>query len=241
MENVTGIMGKRGQTILSKAMSIISSDYLVHKKVLDAQDYGVPQRRRRLFVVGEKIGNNLRRFSFPLPTTPKEKRITVKDAIGNLPPPPEDGTDYPGLPHHRKDRLSETNKLRLQALKPGQGRTHLPHELLAICHQIDPAIIGHRNVYGRMSWDKAAPTITARFDSFTRGQFGHPEQIRSISLREGAILQTFPIDFIFSGTKVEIARQIGNAVPPIIAETLGKQIIKCHELEGVRERNADEL
>ena len=80
-----------------------------------------------------------------------------------------------------------------------------------------------------MAWDEVSPTITAKFDSFTRGQFGHPEQIRSISLREGALLQTFPLDFIFSGNKVEIARQIGNAVPPLLAEVLGRQILICHE------------
>lgn len=80
-----------------------------------------------------------------------------------------------------------------------------------------------------MKWDDVAPTITARFDSFTRGQFGHPTQLRSISLLEGALLQTFPIDFSFSGNKVEIARQIGNAVPPALAEALGESLIECFE------------
>jgi DNA (cytosine-5)-methyltransferase 1 len=77
-----------------------------------------------------------------------------------------------------------------------------------------------------MAWDDVAPTLTARFDSFTRGKFGHPEQTRSISLREGALIQTFPTDFVFSGTKVEIARQIGNAVPPKLGYMLGKSIIE---------------
>ena len=78
-----------------------------------------------------------------------------------------------------------------------------------------------------MAWDDVAPTITARFDSFTRGQFGHPEQDRTISLREGAMLQTFPADFTFTGNKVEIARQIGNAVPPNLAKHIGKSLINC--------------
>jgi DNA (cytosine-5)-methyltransferase 1 len=72
-----------------------------------------------------------------------------------------------------------------------------------------------------MAWDAPAPTITARFDSFTRGRFGHPEQDRTISLREGAILQGFPDDYCFCGSKVEVARQIGNAVPPPMASRLG--------------------
>ena len=238
MENVPGIEGKRGQTILSEALSIASeSGYLISKKTLDAQDYGVPQRRRRLFVVGERSDGSLRKFHFPVPSTPNGQRRTVYQTIGHLPSPPEDGTDHPQVRHHRRDKLSEINKRRLQALEPGQGRTHLPKELLADCHLIDPSIIGHRNVYGRMRWDDVAPTITARFDSFTRGQFGHPEQVRSISLREGAMLQTFPIDFEFSGTKVEIARQIGNAVPPLLAEALGRQIINCHERSQKENKN----
>ena len=83
----------------------------------------------------------------------------------------------------------------------------MPEDLLADCHKIDSSVIGYRNVYGRMEWDDVAPTITARFDSFTRGKFGHPDQDRSVSLREGALLQTFPMDFRFTGNKVDIARQ----------------------------------
>ena len=114
-------------------------------------------------------------------------------------------------------------------MKEGQGRDDLPKELLADCHKIDSSVIGYRNVYGRMAWDEVAPTITARFDSFTRGKFGHPSQPRSISLREGALLQTFPSDFSFVGNKVEVARQIGNAVPPLLAEQIGRSIIESYE------------
>ena len=83
-----------------------------------------------------------------------------------------------------------------------------------------------------MAWDDVAPTITARFDSFTRGKFGHPVQDRTISLREGALLQTFPDDFMFVGNKVDIARQIGNAVPPLMAEVIGTSIIECYKKVG---------
>jgi DNA (cytosine-5)-methyltransferase 1 len=110
------------------------------------------------------------------------------------------------------------------ALKEGQARDNLPKHLLAECHKVSSDVIGHRNVYGRMRWDEVAPTITARFDSFTRGQFGHPDQLRSISLLEGALLQTFPEGYHFSGTKVDIARQIGNAVPPRFAAAIGRSI-----------------
>ena len=77
-----------------------------------------------------------------------------------------------------------------------------------------------------MAWDLPSPTITARFDSFSRGRFGHPVLDRTITLREGARLQTFPDDFEFLGSKVEVARQIGNAVPPVLAEHIADEIKK---------------
>jgi DNA (cytosine-5)-methyltransferase 1 len=225
MENVCGIQGKRGNVILFELIRHMESiGYIVHKQLVDAEDYGVPQRRKRIFLVGERkdIGSN---YEFPKPTGEKH---TVRETIGFLPPPPEDGTPHPDYPLHRRDRLSEKNIMRLKALQQGQGRDHLPEELLANCHRINSAVIGHRNVYGRMSWDEVAPTITARFDSFTRGLFGHPEQLRSISLCEGALLQTFPIDFLFEGSKIDIARQIGNAVPPKLAKIIGDSILKYY-------------
>jgi DNA (cytosine-5)-methyltransferase 1 len=222
MENVSGIQGKRGKIILADLISEMQSiGYHVHKQIIDAEAYGVPQRRRRLFLVGERtdIGST---YIFPQPTGEK---LTVRDTIEFLPPPLGNGKPHPIYPLHRRDRLSEKNLQRIQALQQGQGRDHLPKELLADCHKVDSAIIGHRNVYGRMSWDEASPTITARFDSFTRGLFGHPDQPRSITLCEGALLQTFPLDFIFSGSKIEIARQIGNAVPPKLAKVIGRGIV----------------
>ena len=225
MENVSGIQGKRGKAILSKLITKMEAiGYCVHKQLIDAEDYGVPQRRKRIILVGERnnIGST---YEFPKPTSEK---CTVRDTIGFLPAPPEDRKPHPDYPLHRRDHLSKKNIMRIKALQQGQGRAFLPKELLADCHRIDSAIIGHRNVYGRMSWDDVAPTITARFDSFTRGLFGHPEQARSISLCEGALLQTFPLDFVFVGSKIEIARQIGNAVPPKLAKAIGKSILEYY-------------
>jgi DNA (cytosine-5)-methyltransferase 1 len=227
LENVPGIEGKRGKNILHQALKRVEdSGYFIHEKVLDAQDYGVPQRRKRVVIVGERKDHLAPLFEYP---EPHKERVTVRDTIGNLPEPPADGTERPGISLHRRDRLSAKNIERLQHLQPGQGRDFLPPELLADCHKVSSSKIGHRNVYGRMPWDDVAPTITARFDSFTRGMFGHPEQDSSISLREGALLQTFPADFTFCGNKVEVARQIGNAVPVNMAKAVGIQIIKCLE------------
>ena len=230
MENVSGLAGKRGKTILQQLIEDVENiGYFVHVKLLDAQDYGVPQRRKRYIIIGERkdMGEY---YEYPVPTG---KRCTVRDTIGFLPEPPENGTDHPEIPLHRRDRLSETNLKRIRAIKGGQGRDSLPEELLADCHKIDSSVIGFRSVYGRMAWDDVAPTITARFDSFTRGKFGHPEQDRSVSLREGALLQTFPMDFSFTGNKVDVARQIGNAVPPVMAEYIGRSIIACYKKAGV--------
>jgi DNA (cytosine-5)-methyltransferase 1 len=226
MENVSGLGGKRGKTILQELIeSAENAGYTVHVQLLDAEDYGVPQRRKRYIIVGERkdMGTH---YEYP---EPSKNRKTVRETIGMLPEPPLDGTDYPGIPLHRRDKLSALNLRRINALKEGQGRDDLPEELLADCHKVSSDVIGYRNVYGRMAWDEVAPTITARFDSFTRGQFGHPDQARSISLREGALLQTFPMDFNFIGNKVDVARQIGNAVPPQLAKVIGQSIIKCYE------------
>ena len=225
IENVPGLLGKRGKIVLSRAIDLAAGHgYWIHQKALDAADYNVPQRRRRVFIVGERIDLGLKRFQFPPSTTTIGSRLTVRDAIGHFPAPPDDGTEHPKIPNHRRDRLSPINIRRLEFLRPGQGRQDLPDYLLAACHKRDVSEIGHRGVYGRMAWDDVSPTITARFDSFTRGKFGHPNQNRTISLREGALLQTFPEDYIFEGNKVDIARQIGNAVPPTLAKSLGIKI-----------------
>ena len=226
MENVTGIAGKRGRTILEQLIDELKGiGYEVHINLLDAQDYGAPQRRKRYIIVGERTDMGVY-YEYP---KPNGEHRTVRDAIGSLPEPPMDGSDYPGISLHRRDKLSDINLRRIRALKPGQGREYLPDDLLADCHKIDSSVIGYRNVYGRMAWDDVAPTITARFDSFTRGKFGHPDQDRSVTLREGALLQTFPMDFKFTGNKVDVARQIGNAVPPLMAKAIADQIYSFYK------------
>lgn len=229
MENVPGIGGKRGrETVQRFREKMMNLGYICHENVLDAQNYGVPQRRKRYVMVGEKAKPGAVKFEWPSALVGEP--VTVRDVIGTLPEPPKDGSSHPKLPGHRADKLSEINKLRLMAISQGQGRDDLPEHLVAECHKRSSDEIGHRNVYGRMHWDEVAPTITARFDSFTRGKFGHPDQLRSISLYEGALLQTFPEDYVFVGSKVEVARQIGNAVPPGLAKAIGRQIYRA--LEG---------
>lgn len=227
IENVPGIGGARGREVLELFISRMKTEgYVIHQTILDAQHFRVPQRRRRYLIVGEHQEKDARaHFEWPKPN--EGSPLLVQDAFSGLPSPPEDGSEHPEYPNHRADRLSPLNRKRMAALQPGDGRAQLPNDLLADCHRISPEVVGHRNVYGRMKWDDVAPTITARFDSFTRGQFGHPSEIRSISLREGARLQTFPDDYVFTGNKVEVARQIGNAVPVLLAESLGRSVLEA--------------
>lgn len=220
LENVGGLMSKRGKPYIKTLIDTLSAaGYKIQTKKLLASDYGVPQDRRRVIVVGEMSPDGKEHFKYPEPfETPKK---TVRDAITDLMNKNEND-----VPNHKADKLSDINLKRIRSIREGQGQDSLPDELQLECHKKNN---GHRHLdtYGRMAWDKPAPTITARFDSFSRGRFGHPVLDRTITLREGARLQTFPDDFEFLGTKVEVAKQIGNAVPPALAREIAKKIKEC--------------
>ncbi|MBC8205843.1 MAG: DNA cytosine methyltransferase [Kiritimatiellaeota bacterium] len=223
MENVSGILSPRGAAFIQFLKETLSAaGYEICVEKLNAYDFGVPQNRKRVFVIGQLVAGSKKTFSFPLGIKDREKYpATVREAIFDLMELSEDD-----ISNHRGDRLSDINLKRIRSLKAGQGREHLPSELQLPCHSKND---GHRHldVYGRMAWGYPSSTITARFDSFSRGSFGHPELDRSITLREGARLQTFPDDFIFVGTKVSVARQIGNAVPPRLAQVIAEEILLC--------------
>jgi DNA (cytosine-5)-methyltransferase 1 len=224
MENVEGLLSKHGKPYL-REFSLRASrlDYFLHLQLLNAADYGVPQRRRRAFLIGERTRDFAPKFKFPNATTPLKAR-TVRDAIGDLPSPPRDGSCHPHYQNHfREARLAAINIERIRHVPPGGGREHLPAHLQLDCHRNN---LGHRHkdVYGRLAWDEPSVTLTARFDSFTRGRFAHPEEDRSLTIREGARIQTFPDSFVFAGNREDQARQVGNAVPPQLGERLGQAI-----------------
>lgn len=219
-------MSKRGRPFLDKLIEEVTNlGYLARLEKLDAVDFGVPQRRTRVILVGQRLDIGLRPFAFPKPTHQPGHYRTVRDAIGDLPSPPIDGKPHPIVANHsREARLSALNVERLKHIPPGGGRLDLPEHLQLPCHVNNPTH-RHVDVYGRLEWNKPSGTITARFDSFTRGRFAHPIEHRSLTLREGARLQTFPDDFVFQGNRGEIARQIGNAVPVELATALGKAVL----------------
>lgn len=214
IENVPAITSVRGREVITAVRQMAQDlDYGLSIETVNAADYGVAQNRRRTFIVG--ICDNMQ-FEWPRPV---KRRLNVRDAIGDLPLPPADGSCHPLVPNHfREARLSATNLERIRAVPEGGSRLDLPAHLQLECHKT-----GHRHLdtYGRLAWDELSGTVTARFDSFTRGRFGHPVDDRSITLREGARLQGFPDNFVFLGNREEGARMIGNAVPPPLAQAFG--------------------
>jgi DNA (cytosine-5)-methyltransferase 1 len=234
MENVPGLKNRRGEAYLAEFIDRVRrSGYVVHEATLNAADYGVPQIRKRLFVVGE-LAEALGAFRFPRPSHSDETSVTVGMALKDLPSPPADYSPHPAIANHQKSRMSELNLLRIWHVPQGGGWEHIPQELRVPCHEPGAAKIGHRYVYGRLDWEKPAATITAKFDSFTRGKFAHPLEDRSVTLREGARLQSFADDFVFRGPKEEIAAQIGNAVPPLLARALGTAILEAYAARNGR-------
>lgn len=227
MENVGGLLSKHGTPFLREIEARASAlNYKISIGLLNAADYGIPQTRKRAFLIGQIEGASSVSFQFPGPTT--DRPATVREAIGDLPSPPEDGSKHPLVEnHYREARLSKLNIERIKHVPPGGGRDDLPPHLQLECHKNTDH--RHKDVYGRLHWDAPAGTITARFDSFTRGRFAHPVEHRSITIREGARLQTFPDNFVFEGNREDQARQVGNAVPPRLAETLGRNILEVLE------------
>ena len=223
VENVPGI-GGRGIEILNQFLDMLQREgYQYDSRVINAKNYGVPQNRRRFILIASRL------FEPHIPPeTHGEGRLpylTVFDAIHGL-PPLEAGEEVEEIPNHRAAGLSEINLQRMQNTPyDGGGRLDWPERLWLKCHE---NFKGHSDVYGRMYWNRVAPTLTAKCFSISNGRFGHPEQNRAISLREAAALQTFPDDYVFEGSLQEIGKQIGNAVPVHLANVLGTYILNEH-------------
>ena len=184
--------------------------------------YGVPQGRRRFLLLATRHGPIALPPQTHGPETPNPEFATVRDWIGDL-PAIQAGETHPDIDDHRAARLSALNLERIRATPEGGGNRDWRDKRLQLkCHQ---ETSGYTDVYGRMSWDQPASGLTTRCISYSNGRFGHPEQDRAISIREAACLQTFPMDFRFSGNLNSRARQIGNAVPVRLAEVLGHHVI----------------
>ncbi len=199
--------------------------YHVFHRLIDCADYGVPQARRRLVLLASRLGP----LELPPPSTPGSLRRTVRNAIGELPAIGA-GEACPGDPLHSACRLSPLNSRRIRASAPGGTWRDWDESLRAECHRKESGRT-YPGVYGRMRWDQPSPTITTQFYGYGNGRFGHPEQHRAISLREGAVLQGFPGDYQFGtpGSPVRraaIGRMIGNAVPVALGRMIGRAIVR---------------
>jgi len=195
------------------------------RRVVYCPDYGIPQHRRRLVLVASRFG--------PIeliPSTHKpDSYRCVKDVLSELAPIAA-GEAFTADPLHRSSQLSPLNLRRIRRSKPGGTWRDWPKELVAKCHSTKSGKT-YPSVYGRMEWNKPSPTITTQFFGFGNGRFGHPEQHRALSLREGAILQSFPPTYQFIQSDDEycfktIGRMIGNAVPVRLGEIVGITIRK---------------
>ena len=210
----------------------------VFHRVVNCADYGVPQQRQRLVLLASTLGP-IRLLD---PTTPEGRRITVESVIGDM-PPLEAGEVCKKDPLHQACELSPLNLKRVRASKPGGTWRDWDQGLRAACHRKKSGKT-YPSVYGRMTWDTPSPTMTTQYFGFGNGRFGHPDQDRAISLREGAILQSFPkgYKFVRKGDPIyrkTIGRLVGNAVPVKLGAAIGRSIVRhVAEWLGSQERAA---
>ncbi|HVB57015.1 MAG TPA: DNA cytosine methyltransferase [Candidatus Acidoferrales bacterium] len=227
-ENVPGITSKRAAHILEELRNgLNAAGYRLSDPVnLDAASFGVPQRRRRCILVA-----TYKTDPPPIPETASKrvKRRTVRDAIGWL-PSLQSGKAWLRDPLHFARQHSPIALERLAHIpKNGGSRSALPRKLRLGCHD---GRRGHEDVYGRMHWNKAAPTLTTGCTDITKGRYAHPRDDRGITLREAACLQTFPRKYRFSGNTFEMARQIGNAVPVQLVRALAPMLATAIRKSG---------
>lgn len=224
MENVPNLKAFRDGEIYKKFLSRLKEmGYNVHSEVVSCLEYGVPQLRKRLVVLASRFGSIT---MLPGDVVPG-KHPTVRSTIERL-ERISAGEVSKSDPLHKARSLEGQNLRRIQQSKPGGSWEDWDYSLVAACHKKDTGST-YKGVYGRMQWDEPAPTITAQFYAFGSGRFGHPEQDRALSLREGALLQTFPADYEFVEPGVEIhfnsvGTYIGNAVPVNLARAIAKSI-----------------
>lgn len=251
MENVKGIQTMQNGEIFAEIQRIFQDPslldgkaYHLYTRVVRAVDFGVPQKRERMIIIGT-LRDNVD-FEKLWERTREEIRaeqpdyfdeVTVRDAIGNLPAPSESGEvknpapqtayqrflscDGKTLQNHSKTRHSALAVDRMSRVDNGENFEVLEEDIKSV----------HSGSYGRLCWDGQAPTITTRFDTPSGGRFTHPDEDRTLTPREAARIQSFPDDFVFCGNKTSVCKQIGNAVPPKISYFLARFIENILEEE----------
>ena len=249
MENVKGIMTMQDGKIFEEILRIFSDakmldgkPYKLYYKVVKAVEFGVPQKRERMIIIGTR--NDVSDFEELWNQTREEIRqeyphyfdaVTVEDAIGNLGSTTADGSidnpepvtnyqrylaaDGKKIKNHTRTNHSKVAVDRMSRVANGENFTVLEETIHSV----------HSGSYGRLCWDEQAPTITTRFDTPAGGRFIHPAEDRTLSPREAARIQSFPDEFVFYGNKTSVCKQIGNAVPPKVSYFLARLISKIIE------------
>lgn len=225
IENVPGLSYKSGSPLYKFKIALKKEGYNFEQKVLNAKYFGVPQNRMRFILVASRV---IKSVQLPKYKSKNRKIRTVLQAIGNYKKFSKvehgfkDTTDF----QHSVSSLSDLNleRVRQTPKNGGSRRAWEKNKKLQLkCYEHHD---GHTDVYGRLAWNKPSPTITTRFTYTSTGRYTHPEQDRALSLREGATLQSFPTNYKFhSASHNFIATMIGNAVPPRLAEAIGKSIL----------------
>ncbi|MCD7777271.1 MAG: DNA cytosine methyltransferase [Clostridiales bacterium] len=251
MENVKGIITMKNGKIFEEIKKIFQDadmfdgrPYHLYCRVIKAVEFGIPQKRERMIIIGTTIKNADIEKLWDLTIEDMKKeyptyfdKVTVADAIGNMPKTTPDGivlnpvpvTNYQKylscsnttLSNHTKTNHSKTAIDRMSRVNNGQNFTVLEEKINSV----------HSGSYGRLCWNEQAPTITTRFDTPAGGRFIHPIENRTLTPREAARIQSFPDEFVFYGSKTTICKMIGNAVPPKISFFLAKLVRKITETE----------
>lgn len=222
MENVPGLPNVPGFSAYRRFTKVLKNGgYSFAPETIDAKHFGVPQTRRRFVVLASRTATATLPGKSHGPGAARYR--TVREAIAHLPRLAA-GQSSREVPNHQAANIAELNLERLKHTpRDGGSRSAWPLRLTLKCHK---RRTGHEDVYGRMKWDAPAPTLTCRCFSISNGRYGHPEQHRAISLREAASLQSFPDDYVFYGnSQRSVGEQIGNAVPVLLAEAIGNQML----------------
>ncbi|MDP3041750.1 MAG: DNA cytosine methyltransferase [Candidatus Omnitrophota bacterium] len=243
MENVPRITTKGKEILDGFVEKLKSLGYVVNMGILQMADYGVPQSRRRfVLLAGRGFEISLPKRTHAYKADSKENLkpwLTLSEAIRGFPKPVKlsfteknDGPEK--FNWHVVRDLQKISIDRLKAIKQGDNRLALPRHLRPKCHKTKKA--GFHNVYGRLRWNYVSSSITTGCTTVCMGRFGHPIEDRTISVREAALIQTFPFNYRFKTKFISTAcNLVGNALPPRFAEIAGKNCFNAlRNFEGVK-------
>lgn len=257
-ENVQGIQNpKYGGQWENFERGLEERGYIVGSTIADTSKYGVPQVRKRsiMLAVHKSVYNGVnmeqkeQASRIVVPTSDGTGIVqTAWDAIKRF-PPLQAGESHPTIPNHNCSQLSDTNRRRLEMLEPGEPNlAFMGTDLELACHVRlrsgnKENKTGFSDSYTRMALDRPAPTITTKCFSFSNGRYGHPDksQVRALSVREAAAIQSFPDDYRFFANSIQkAAKMVGNAVPPLLSTFFGRTLISMTDVSKVGSSELDE-